>query len=148
MTVAVTCAACTRVSRVPESALGRRVRCPYCFDTFTAEAAPNAVLEPVAVAPPDKLLRAVSPEPDVAHLDEVLPAADLPPTVAAAAPVESVPKAAVAPFPPIRFIVLITRDLSAGEVKPLFDACLDRIAPDQPDRAALIDNPLIPVGGR
>jgi len=32
-------------------------------------------------------------------------------------------------------------------VKPLFDACLDRIAPDQPDRAALIDNPLVPFGG-
>ena len=44
-------------------------------------------------------------------------------------------------------MVLITRDLGPGEVKPLFDACLDRIAPDQPDRAALIDNPLVPFGG-
>jgi G3E family GTPase len=44
-------------------------------------------------------------------------------------------------------IVLITRDLRAGEVRPLFDAFLDRSAPDQPDRAALLDNPLIPFGG-
>jgi G3E family GTPase len=45
-------------------------------------------------------------------------------------------------------IVLITRDLTAGEVKPLFDAFLNRSAPDQPDRAALLDNPLVPFGGR
>ena len=45
-------------------------------------------------------------------------------------------------------IVLITRDLSAGEVNPLFDAFLNRAAPDRPDRSALLDNPLIPFGGR
>ena len=45
-------------------------------------------------------------------------------------------------------IVLITRDLSAREIGPLFDAFLNRAAPDRPDRAALIDNPLIPFGGR
>jgi G3E family GTPase len=45
-------------------------------------------------------------------------------------------------------IVLITRDLRAGEVTPLFDALLNRSAPDQPDRAALFDNPLVPFGGR
>jgi G3E family GTPase len=45
-------------------------------------------------------------------------------------------------------IVLITRDLRAGEVTPLFNAILNRSAPDQPDRAALLDNPLIPFGGR
>jgi G3E family GTPase len=45
-------------------------------------------------------------------------------------------------------IVLITRDLRAGEVRPLFDAFLNRSAPDQPDRSALLDNPLIPFGGR
>ena len=45
-------------------------------------------------------------------------------------------------------IVLITRDLSAGEIGPLFDAFLDRTAPDRPDRSALLDNPLIPFGGR
>jgi G3E family GTPase len=45
-------------------------------------------------------------------------------------------------------IVLITRDLRAGEVVPLFDAFLNRGAPDQPDRAALLDNPLVPFGGR
>jgi G3E family GTPase len=45
-------------------------------------------------------------------------------------------------------MVLITRDLRAGEVTPLFDALLNRNAPDQPDRAALFDNPLVPFGGR
>jgi G3E family GTPase len=45
-------------------------------------------------------------------------------------------------------IVLITRDLEPGEVRRLFDAFLDRSAPDRPDRAALLDNPLIPFGGR
>jgi G3E family GTPase len=45
-------------------------------------------------------------------------------------------------------IVLITRDLGLGEVQPLFDACLNRIAPDTPDRSALRDNPLVPFGGR
>ena len=44
-------------------------------------------------------------------------------------------------------IVLITRDLAAREVRPLFDAFLQRIAPDRPDRAALLDNPLVPFGG-
>ncbi|MET0633223.1 MAG: GTP-binding protein [Xanthobacteraceae bacterium] len=44
-------------------------------------------------------------------------------------------------------IVLITRDLDPAAVKRLFDAFLGAGAPDQPDRAALIDNPLIPFGG-
>jgi len=44
-------------------------------------------------------------------------------------------------------IVLITRDLEPEAVTRLFDAFLSRAAPDQPDRAALIDNPLIPFGG-
>lgn len=45
-------------------------------------------------------------------------------------------------------IVLITRDLSAGMVEPLFKAFLNQAAPDQADRAALTDNPLVPFGGR
>jgi hypothetical protein len=45
-------------------------------------------------------------------------------------------------------IVLITRDLSAGMVEPLFRAFLNHTAPDQADRAALLDNPLVPFGGR
>ena len=44
-------------------------------------------------------------------------------------------------------IVLITRDLEPQAVSALFDAFLDRSAPDRPDRAALIDNPLTPFGG-
>jgi G3E family GTPase len=44
-------------------------------------------------------------------------------------------------------IVLITRDLEPQSISRLFDAFLDRSAPDAPDRAALVDNPLIPFGG-
>jgi G3E family GTPase len=44
-------------------------------------------------------------------------------------------------------IVLITRDVDAAAVKRLFDAFLQRAAPDTPDRAALLDNPLVPFGG-
>jgi G3E family GTPase len=45
-------------------------------------------------------------------------------------------------------IVLITRDLDPAAVRKLFDAFVGASAPDQPDRAALIDNPLVPFGGR
>jgi G3E family GTPase len=44
-------------------------------------------------------------------------------------------------------IVLITRDLEERSVRALFDAFLGVPAPDQPDRAALTDNPLVPFGG-
>jgi G3E family GTPase len=44
-------------------------------------------------------------------------------------------------------IVLIVRDLAPEAVTRLFDAFLNRPAPDQPDRAALLDNPLTPFGG-
>jgi G3E family GTPase len=44
-------------------------------------------------------------------------------------------------------IVLITRDLDPSAVQKLFNAFLGASAPDQPDRAALIDNPLVPFGG-
>jgi G3E family GTPase len=44
-------------------------------------------------------------------------------------------------------IVLITRDLDPSAVQKLFDAFLGASAPDRADRAALLDNPLIPFGG-
>ena len=44
-------------------------------------------------------------------------------------------------------IVVITRDLAPEAVTRLFDAFLERRAPDTPDRAALLDNPLVPFGG-
>jgi G3E family GTPase len=44
-------------------------------------------------------------------------------------------------------IVLITRDLAPEAVTRLFDAFLERRAPDTSDRAALFDNPLVPFGG-
>jgi G3E family GTPase len=44
-------------------------------------------------------------------------------------------------------IVLITRDLDPAAVTKLFDAFLGRPAPDQPDRTALLDDPLVPFGG-
>jgi G3E family GTPase len=45
-------------------------------------------------------------------------------------------------------IVVIARDLEPSAVRALFDAFLDTAAPDRPDRAALLDNPLVPFGGR
>ncbi|HET9904412.1 MAG TPA: GTP-binding protein [Xanthobacteraceae bacterium] len=45
-------------------------------------------------------------------------------------------------------LVFITRDLPEAKVRALFDAFLDTPRPDTPDRAALIDNPLVPFGGR
>jgi G3E family GTPase len=44
-------------------------------------------------------------------------------------------------------IVLITRDLAPQVVTRLFDAFRHRSAPDTPDIAALVDNPLVPFGG-
>jgi G3E family GTPase len=44
-------------------------------------------------------------------------------------------------------IVVIARDLAPETVTRLFDAFLDRGALDAPDRAAILDNPLVPFGG-
>jgi G3E family GTPase len=45
-------------------------------------------------------------------------------------------------------LVFITRDLPQRTVRELFEAFLGVAAPDRPDRAALVDNPLVPFGGR
>ena len=42
---------------------------------------------------------------------------------------------------------MITRDLAPEAVTRLFDAFLERRAPDTPDRVALLDNPMVPFGG-
>jgi G3E family GTPase len=44
-------------------------------------------------------------------------------------------------------MVFIVRDIAPRTITALFDAFLGRIAPDQPDRAAIEDNPLVPFGG-
>ena len=44
-------------------------------------------------------------------------------------------------------MVFITRDIEERTIRELFDAFLGPAAPDRPDRAALVDNPLIPFGG-
>ncbi len=44
-------------------------------------------------------------------------------------------------------IVVIARDLAPEAVTRLFDAFVNRAAPDRPDLTGLIDNPLIPFGG-
>ena len=44
-------------------------------------------------------------------------------------------------------IVVIARELEPEAVTRLFDAFINRSATDQPDRAALVDNPLVPFGG-
>jgi len=44
-------------------------------------------------------------------------------------------------------LVFITRDLPERTVRELFEAFIGVAAPDQADRAALTDNPLVPFGG-
>jgi len=45
-------------------------------------------------------------------------------------------------------LVFITRDVEPRAIRDLLDAFLGAASPDRPDRAALIDNPLVPFGGR
>jgi len=45
-------------------------------------------------------------------------------------------------------LVFITRDIEERVIRDLFGAFLGQVAPDRPDRAALLDNPLVPFGGR
>jgi G3E family GTPase len=45
-------------------------------------------------------------------------------------------------------MVFIVRDIDPRAITALFDALMGRIGPDQPDRAAIEDNPLVPFGGR
>jgi len=44
-------------------------------------------------------------------------------------------------------LVFIVKDIAPGAIQDLFDAFLGVAKVDQPDRAALIDNPLTPFGG-
>jgi G3E family GTPase len=44
-------------------------------------------------------------------------------------------------------MVFIVRDIEPRKIRALFDAFLNAAAPDRPDRAALLDNPLVPFGG-
>jgi G3E family GTPase len=44
-------------------------------------------------------------------------------------------------------LVFITRDIPEKTIREMFAAFLNQAAPDRPDRAALMDNPLVPFGG-
>jgi G3E family GTPase len=44
-------------------------------------------------------------------------------------------------------LVFITRDIPEKTIREMFAAFLNQAAPDRPDRAALVDNPLVPFGG-
>jgi G3E family GTPase len=44
-------------------------------------------------------------------------------------------------------MVFIVRDIEPRAIRGLFDAFLDAASVDRPDRAAIIDNPLVPFGG-
>jgi G3E family GTPase len=44
-------------------------------------------------------------------------------------------------------MVFIVRDTEPRAITELFNALLGPIAPDRPDRAAIMDNPLVPFGG-
>jgi G3E family GTPase len=45
-------------------------------------------------------------------------------------------------------LVFITRDIEPDVIRDLFGAFLGAAAPDRADRAAVLDNPLVPFGGR
>ncbi|BAT57645.1 putative GTP-binding protein YjiA [Variibacter gotjawalensis] len=45
-------------------------------------------------------------------------------------------------------LVFIVRDLDSQPIRDLFNAFINAPAIDRPDRAALLDNPLVPFGGR
>jgi G3E family GTPase len=45
-------------------------------------------------------------------------------------------------------MVFIVRDIEPRTIRELFDAFLGRMNADRPDPAALVDNPLVPFGGR
>jgi G3E family GTPase len=45
-------------------------------------------------------------------------------------------------------MVFIVRDIAPQAIRELFDAFLGYTTPDRPDAAALVDNPLVPFGGR
>ncbi len=44
-------------------------------------------------------------------------------------------------------LVFIVRDVAPKTIRELFDAFLGRAAVDRPDRAGIVDNPLVPFGG-
>lgn len=44
-------------------------------------------------------------------------------------------------------LVFITRDIPEKTIREMLAAFLNQTAPDRPDRAALVDNPLVPFGG-
>ena len=44
-------------------------------------------------------------------------------------------------------MVFIVRDIEPRKIRELFDAFLGAMAPDRPDRMAIVDNPLVPFGG-
>jgi G3E family GTPase len=44
-------------------------------------------------------------------------------------------------------MVFIVRDTEPRAITELFNALLGSVAPDRPDRAAIVDNPLVPFGG-
>jgi hypothetical protein len=50
MSILVQCEKCSRQLRVPETAAGKKVRCPVCHSVFSAQPVPSAV--PSAPAPP------------------------------------------------------------------------------------------------
>jgi len=44
-------------------------------------------------------------------------------------------------------MVFIVRDIAPKTISGLFDAFLGAAQVDRPDRAAIVDNPLVPFGG-
>ncbi len=75
MHTAISCASCRRPLRIPTELVGQTVRCPFCTDTFLAEADPSIQLEEAVlnkaaghveeVAKPERAVALLEPEPPV-----------------------------------------------------------------------------------
>ncbi|MBX6424323.1 MAG: GTP-binding protein [Variibacter sp.] len=116
------------------------------FVLSTDEAVPAAAFDMFL-----ELLRAMH-GPNLLRLKGIVKLADAPERPMVVHGVQHVlhPPAALAAWPDEdrrTRLVFITRDIDERAVRGLFDAFLNTAQPDRPDRAALIDNPLVPFGG-
>src|SRR5207302_1242865 len=66
----LSCASCGRPLRIPATALGKRIRCPLCSDTFLAQPPESPGREGIALTPgPEQAVppvEALEPEPEQA----------------------------------------------------------------------------------
>lgn len=81
MPIAITCPSCKHSGRVPDTALGRRIKCPKCATPFLVEADGAAPLRPVpppSVGEPASPTAPEPPAPPSLHQQPLPSAFDLP----------------------------------------------------------------------